>query len=421
LAVWVLGMENVLSDKDVLRAAPPQSVSTVWTVAATLFGVALGCAIIFWFRPDMEVRLAALTLMACVFVLGAFAEMFLNLAPEKSGLDFTWRSLSVARVFRKIVALWSIFAVLAVGYAALPEYTAEFYKPVHWLLNNLGWLLVMASVPYVAAVDAFQAEPEDTLWSIGNKLLSLSFRFSPQEINYLLGWLVKAFFLPLMFAYLIIDINSWREFKLTEFTFDVFYETSYKTLFFVDLVVAVVGYTATLRILGTEIRSAEPTLLGWSVALICYEPFSNMLGRSYISFGGDFIWKDWLNGYPVISIIWGTAILALLFVYCWATVVFGIRFSNLTNRGIITSGPYRWTKHPAYICKNLTWWMINLPFLPADGSLATSARLCLMIGLCNFVYFMRAKTEEWHLSRDPDYRAYSDYIRQHGLFRFLPG
>lgn len=29
---------------------------------------------------------------------------------------------------------------------------------------------------------------------------------------------------------------------------------------------------------------------------------------------------------------WGTAILALSTVYSWATIVFGMRFSNLTNR-----------------------------------------------------------------------------------------
>lgn len=35
-------------------------------------------------------------------------------------------------------------------------------------------------------------------------------------------------------------------------------------------------------------------------------------------------------------------------IYAWATIMFGGRFSNLTHRGIITNGPYPWTKHPAY-------------------------------------------------------------------------
>ena len=32
--------------------------------------------------------------------------------------------------------------------------------------------------------------------------------------------------------------------------------------------------------------------------------------------------------------------LALLVVYVWATTAFGIRFSNLTHRGIFANGPY---------------------------------------------------------------------------------
>ena len=99
--------------------------------------------------------------------------------------------------------------------------------------------------------------------------------------------------------------------------------------------------------------------------------------------------------------------------------MFGIRFSNLTHRGIITSGPYRWTKHPAYISKNISWWLISIPFLPPDGSVLTALKLSVMLGLVNLIYYLRAVTEERHLMQDPVYREYSEYIRQHGLFSFL--
>ncbi|MCG3776215.1 MAG: hypothetical protein JW395_3067 [Nitrospira sp.] len=96
-----------------------------------------------------------------------------------------------------------------------------------------------------------------------------------------------------------------------------------------------------------------------------------------------------------------------------------IRFSNLTNCGIITSGPYRWTKHPAYLAKDASWWLINIPFLPPDGSLATAVKPFVMLGFVNLIYLLRAKTEERHLSQDPVYREYSEFIRQHGLFSYL--
>ena len=45
----------------------------------------------------------------------------------------------------------------------------------------------------------------------------------------------------------------------------------------------------------------------------------------------------------------GCRLVLLTAIYAWGTVAFGIRFSNLTHRGILTNGPYAWTRHPAYV------------------------------------------------------------------------
>jgi protein-S-isoprenylcysteine O-methyltransferase Ste14 len=105
-------------------------------------------------------------------------------------------------------------------------------------------------------------------------------------------------------------------------------------------------------------------------------------------------------------------------VFAWTTVAFGARFSNLTNRGIITNGPYRLTKHPAYLVKNVGYWMMAVPFMPRGSPDETLSRCLLLLGL-NFIYFMRAKTEEWHLSRDPEYVQYALWMEEHGMLRFL--
>jgi protein-S-isoprenylcysteine O-methyltransferase Ste14 len=414
-------MKSVSTDKSVTRSTPPKSISTIWTVCATLVGATIGCTIVFWWYPELDKRLSALFLMACVFVPGALAEMFVNNAPETSGLDFTWRSMSIARIVRKLAALWVIFALLAVAYASFPVYAEKTYDNFHWLLANFGWLLVLVSIPYVAAVDTFQSDPDDALASWGRQLFSLSFQPTARDINYLLGWVVKGFFLPLMFCYLISNIDSLRQtdFSTYDFLPTYLYDVTYNSLYFVDLLVGAVGYASTLRLLGTEIRSTDPTLMGWVVALACYEPFFGIVGNSYFSYGHDRPWGVILGNSPVLYTIWGMAILFLVFVYVWSTVVFGIRFSNLTNRGIITSGPYRWTKHPAYLAKNASWWLISIPFLPPDGSLVTAVKLCVMLGFVNLIYFLRAKTEERHLSQDPAYREYSEFIEQHGLFSYL--
>src|SRR3546814_10067667 len=56
-------------------------------------------------------------------------------------------------------------------------------------------------------------------------------------------------------------------------------------------------------------------------------------------------WGYWLSGHEALLIAWGIALVLLTAVYSWATMAFGIRFSNLTHRGVITHGPYAFTRH----------------------------------------------------------------------------
>ncbi|MFO7446582.1 MAG: hypothetical protein R6W90_09455 [Ignavibacteriaceae bacterium] len=121
--------------------------------------------------------------------------------------------------------------------------------------------------------------------------------------------------------------------------------------------------------------------------------------------------------------IWGVVILALLFVYMWASTAFGIRFSNLTNRGILTNGPYRFCMHPAYFSKNLSWWLVSVPFISQAGP-AEALRHSLLLLLLNVIYYLRAITEERHLSQDPNYVKYGLAMNKRsifkGLFRIFP-
>ena len=50
-------------------------------------------------------------------------------------------------------------------------------------------------------------------------------------------------------------------------------------------------------------------------------------------------------------------------IYVWASLALGWRASNLTNRGIVTTGPYRWLRHPAYAAKNVSWWIGATPLV----------------------------------------------------------
>ena len=222
-----------------------------------------------------------------------------------------------------------------------------------------------------------------------------------------------------MVSYLCNDLNRFLEFDFSSLgSFPALFDFGFDGLYFLDVCLAAIGYIAAFRLTDTHLRSVEPTLLGWAAALTCYEPFWSLIGKQYLSYETDYKWGAWLNDTPVIYVLWGSIILTLTTIYVWSTVMFGARFSNLTHRGIITGGPYRWTKHPAYIAKNLSWWMISIPFMGKGGP-DEVLRHCLLLITLNGIYLLRAKTEEWHLSRDADYVRYALWIDQHGLFRIL--
>ena len=97
-------------------------------------------------------------------------------------------------------------------------------------------------------------------------------------------------------------------------------------------------------------------------------------------------------------------------------MIFGIRFSNLTYLGIITNGPYRFTRHPAYLAKNTFWWCATMPFLATSHSLTDMVRNTVLLGLVSAVYFWRARTEERHLlGEDAKYREYHAWMARNAF------
>ena len=98
----------------------------------------------------------------------------------------------------------------------------------------------------------------------------------------------------------------------------------------------------------------------------------------------------------------------------FAALAFGLRFSNLTHRGILTHGPYAWTKHPAYVSKNRFWWFATMPFLATTGNPVDMIRNSAVLAMISGVYYWRAKTEEKHLMADPAYRDYAAWMERNG-------
>ena len=85
--------------------------------------------------------------------------------------------------------------------------------------------------------------------------------------------------------------------------------------------------------------------------------------------------------------LWAALLIVLTGIYAWATLAFGIRFSNLTYRGVLTNGPYAFTRHPAYLSKNLFWWCAALPFFVTNGSAVEAVRNTFFLGCVSAIYF----------------------------------
>lgn len=328
------------------------------------------------------------------------------------------------RVATKLLGFVATLAPFALAYWVFPEYGGAFYDPFYHVLRNFGPGLVAASILYFIVVDGHMKQPQDAYWQLGRALLGHREDANGSEIkNLYRGWLVKAFFFPLMFVWLNNSTNnvvhydlssvSWSNLRLYDFLYDF--------IFFIDLLFCTVGYAACFKPLDTHIRTAEPSFLGWGVALFCYEPFfSGLFERQYVKYGGPYGFGGWpfLVHHTTLRWVWAFTIIALITIYVLGTVAFGIRFSNLTHRGILTNGPYRYTKHPAYVSKNLSWWLASIPFVVMENWQIT-IKHCIALSIINFMYYMRAKTEEWNLSRDPTYVEYGLWMNEHGALRFL--
>jgi isoprenylcysteine carboxyl methyltransferase (ICMT) family protein YpbQ len=258
-------------------------------------------------------------------------------------------------------------------------------------------------------------EPEDGYFHAGLLILGRWNDIDGKELHlYGLSWLVKGFFLPFMLAGSADRLEVLNHDGINFSSFAYLYTSGVNLTYTIDVVFGAIGYLMTLRILDAQIQSVESTILGWLCTISCYVPFSTLIWAYVLNYKGKTNWYDWLAHYPIVCITWGFAIMILHVVYVWSTCSFGCRFSNLTNRGIITRGPYRYLKHPAYLSKNIAWWLMSVPFV-AHHTFWDATRACICLLITNFIYGLRAWTEERHLLNDPAYQVYYRWIEEHGL------
>jgi protein-S-isoprenylcysteine O-methyltransferase Ste14 len=321
-------------------------------------------------------------------------------------------SLDISLV--KLAGLWTTWAAIGFLYCALRWYWEGNYLFSMKVLGLAAGPLLLLSVPYIVWLDRRMKDPRDGAWHFGQLVIGRA-ALADREMLYehFRSWGVKGFFLAFMLA---IVPGNWEATigpSGQEITSNLFNLTRWLigAMFMIDVTFATVGYALTMKPLDAHIRSANPYAAGWMAALICYPPFILMNSGGPLDYHpGTGEWNYWLDGYPVLMTLVAILLVSLTAIYAWATMAFGIRFSNLTHRGILTHGPYAWTKHPAYVSKNLFWWLATPPFLALSGNLTDMVRNTAILAIVSGVYYWRAKTEERHLSADPAYREYAEWM-----------
>ena len=336
-----------------------------------------------------------------------------------TGIDWAlarpWRT-TIDLSLTKLAGFFATWAGIAVIYGTGRFYWEGNFAFAMWCFTNAAPVLVLVAIPYVLWLDRYLVEPKDGAWSLGAWLTGQPGVDRAALYNHLRSWGVKAFFLAFMLAIVPGGFGEFIRRDTTAILRDPVALARWLItfMFLIDVAFATVGYVLTLRPLDSHIRSANPFAAAWMAALMCYPPIILMSDGGPMDYHpGTQEWDVWFQYHPVLLVLIGTVLVALTAIYAWATMAFGLRFSNLTNRGILTHGPYAWSRHPAYLSKNLFWWLSTIPVLTA-GTPIDAMRATLLLAAVSGVYYWRAKTEERHLGLDPDYRAYSDWMARNG-------
>ncbi len=367
--------------------------------------------------------------VAALFVTGLAMTLYSLLVDKvhrrpSTGIDWT-RARPLAETvdvsITKLAGLWATWALIAGYYCIGRWYWDGQYLFAMQVIGAAAVPLLALSIPYVFWLDRHLVEPRDAAWHFGAMLVGRESWDIDQVKRHGRAWAIKAFFGAFMISIL---PGGFAQVVNADFGSMVHDPvrlglTLIALLFLIDVQIGTVGYIFTFRPLDAHIRSGNPLLAGWVAALMCYPPFvwgtmgrADVLGYEVNTPG----WAFWLQGHTLLLWLWAALLVTLTAIYAWATFAFGLRFSNLTYRGVLTNGPYRFTRHPAYLSKNLFWWCSTLPFLVSSHALTDMVRNTVLLGVVSAIYYWRARTEEAHLlAEDAKYRAYHAWMADNAL------
>jgi protein-S-isoprenylcysteine O-methyltransferase Ste14 len=306
------------------------------------------------------------------------------------------------------------------------------FKPTQEFFNYLLYIFLIFGVPYIYLTLKYRGDSryefgdyailtiigvKSLYKSIVNKSYSRNFHHNRRVKKVWLLYLVNFFFLTLMARFIITEFHGFEKeiFVLISNEYDTLnWYMQFKTwflvffhlIFTVDVSIAIIGYSFASRWLNNRTKSVDDTLGGWIIALMCYPPINSVTSQ-FISYHGLSTHQIITNEYALTLIL--SLVIIFFTIYVWSTVALGFKFSNLTNRGVVDIGPYKYVRHPAYTSKNLSWWLDNT-------FIFTNIWAIVAMIMWNAIYITRALTEERHLQKDKEYIEYCKKVK----YRFIP-
>lgn len=278
-------------------------------------------------------------------------------------------------------------------------------------------LIIVMSIGYIYFVDRRLLDPEDEYAKIG-AMLNKSMPLDKALLKiFILKTAVKFVFIPFMYSGFLGNLaaifdTAWQ-FNAAAINLLIF-----NIVISLDMLIAIFGYLFSSGIINNRIVDTDSNLLGWIFALLCYPPLVWIMHQVNDQ-QDNLIWQDIIPQDSIFYWLFFLAINISWIIYWLATFEFGMTFSNLSWRRLIDTGVYRYTKHPAYIAKNIYWWLYTLPFMGIAFASAAWWQNILGLTFVSLIYYGRAKSEERHLRKFVEYRQYCDQIDQTGIFRWL--
>lgn len=317
-----------------------------------------------------------------------------------------------------------------------PDVSFPDYRVNHYVATNAQPTLRLVLILYLVGLPLYYATFPDNypvksrlFWTGAVGLLAGRRPTAPEAVA-LRAVAVKAFFMPLMLVWLVPALIGFPGLvgevaKVVGRTGPApgsdmatvlaLFALGLTLIVIVDLSCFTVAYGIEHPRLGNEIKSVEPTLLGWVVALMCYPPFNFVTAHVLGWYETE---HPPVHSGPWVAAAVGGLMLLLMGTYAWASVALGLRGGNLVHRGVVDRWPYSVIRHPAYLCKNVFWCVGAVPALIAVwGQPYPMACVILSSAAWFGVYTLRALTEERHLMRDPAYRDYCERVK----YRYVPG